>query len=181
MPPLRDRLDDIPLLVDFYVKKIGKRLGRTIETIPAGVIDALQDYSWPGNVRELENILERAVTTSPAHTLRLVEEPRKPIKNPGRILKTLEAVERDYIIQVLGHTQWKVSGKTVLLKSLVSTGAHCGLACASSISKNRWSTECRCVPLHSRLDDVDHALNKAARSCWGRPYTNITTQILNRF
>ena len=111
MPPLRDRLDDIPLLVDFYVKKIGKRLGRTIETIPAGVIDALQDYSWPGNVRELENILERAVTTSPAHTLRLVEEPRKPIKNPGRILKTLEAVERDYIIQVLGHTQWKVSGK----------------------------------------------------------------------
>ena len=111
MPPLRDRLDDIPLLVDFYVKKIGKRLGKTIEMIPAGVMNALQDYSWPGNVRELENILERAVITSPEHTLLLVEELRKPLKNPCTILKTLEAVERDYIIHVLEHTQWKVSGK----------------------------------------------------------------------
>jgi chemotaxis protein methyltransferase CheR len=111
IPPLRDRLDDIPLLVDFYVKKIGKRLGKTIEMIPAGVMNALQDYSWPGNVRELENILERAVITSPEHTLRLVEELRKPLKDPCTILKTLEAVERDYIIHVLEHTQWKVSGK----------------------------------------------------------------------
>ena len=111
MPPLRDRLDDIPFLVDFYVKKIGKRLGKTIEMIPAGVMNALQDYSWPGNIRELENILERAVITSPEHTLLLVDELRKPLKNPGTILKTLEAVERDYIIHVLEHTQWKVSGK----------------------------------------------------------------------
>jgi len=77
MPPLRDRTEDIPLLVDFYVKKISKRMGKTIEMIPASVINALQDYHWPGNVRELENVLERAVINSSGPKLRLVDELRK--------------------------------------------------------------------------------------------------------
>ena len=81
MPPLRDRLDDIPLLVDFYVKKIAKRLGKTIEIIPEGVMDALQDYHWPGNIRELENVLERAVINSSGPKLRLVDELRKPARD----------------------------------------------------------------------------------------------------
>ena len=57
MPPLRDRLDDIPLLVEYYMEKISKRMGKSIEIIPARVMNALQDYHWPGNVRELENVL----------------------------------------------------------------------------------------------------------------------------
>jgi len=111
MPPLRDRMDDLPLLVDFYVKKISKRMGKTIEIIPAGVMDALQNYHWPGNVRELENVLERAVINSSGPKLRLVDELKKPFKDFSTGPKTLEAVERDHIIRILEQTQWKVSGK----------------------------------------------------------------------
>ena len=111
MPPLRDRLDDIPLLVDFYVKKIAKRMGKTIAIIPAGVMKALQGYHWPGNIRELENVLERAVINSSRSKLRLADELKKPVKGITTSSKTIEAVEREYILRVLEQTQWKVSGK----------------------------------------------------------------------
>jgi formate hydrogenlyase transcriptional activator len=111
MPPLRDRLEDIPLLVDFYVKKISKRMGKTIEIIPANVMEALQTYHWPGNVRELENVLERAMINSSGSKLYLVDELKKPQNNFSNSKKTLEAVERDHILQVLDQTEWKVSGK----------------------------------------------------------------------
>ena len=111
MPPLRDRMEDIPLLVDFYVKKISKRMGKTIEIIPASVMNALQNYHWPGNVRELENVLERAVINSSGPKLRLVDELKKPSKGLRISSKTLEAVERDYIVQTLEQTHWKVGGK----------------------------------------------------------------------
>ncbi|MCD4715633.1 MAG: sigma 54-interacting transcriptional regulator [Desulfobacterales bacterium] len=111
MPPLRDRLDDLPLLVDFYVKKISKRIGKSIEIIPTSVMNALQNYHWPGNVRELENVLERAVINSSGPKLRLVDELKKPQKDLSTTQKTLEAVERDHIVRILDQTQWKVSGK----------------------------------------------------------------------
>ncbi|MBU1398507.1 MAG: sigma 54-interacting transcriptional regulator [Proteobacteria bacterium] len=111
MPPLRDRMDDIPLLVDFYVKKISKRMGRTIEVIPMNVMNALTDYRWPGNVRELENVLERAVINSSGPKLRLVDELKKPIKGLSISQKTLQEVERNYILQTLEQTHWKVGGK----------------------------------------------------------------------
>jgi transcriptional regulator with GAF, ATPase, and Fis domain len=111
MPPLRDRMDDVPLLVDFYVKKISKRMGKTIELIPASVMSALQDYHWPGNIRELENVLERAVINSSGPKLRLVDELKKPFKNLSVSHKSLQAVERDHIIRVLEQTHWKVGGK----------------------------------------------------------------------
>jgi transcriptional regulator with GAF, ATPase, and Fis domain len=111
MPPLRDRTDDIPLLVDFYVKKITQRLGKIIEIIPENVMNALQKYHWPGNVRELENVLERGVINSSGPKLRLADELKKPFKGLSSSQKTLEAVERDHIIRVLEHTHWKVGGK----------------------------------------------------------------------
>jgi chemotaxis protein methyltransferase CheR len=111
MPPLRERMDDIPLLVDAFVKKIARRLGKTIEIIPVTVMEALQEYSWPGNVRELENVLERAVINSSGPKLRLVDALKKPFKDVSASPKTLEAVERDYILRVLEQTKWKVSGK----------------------------------------------------------------------
>ncbi|MBN2417769.1 MAG: sigma 54-interacting transcriptional regulator [Deltaproteobacteria bacterium] len=111
MPPLRDRLEDIPLLVEFYIKKISKRMGKSIEVIPANVMDALQNYHWPGNVRELENVLERAMINSSGPKLRLVDELKKPQKDFSASQKTLEAVERDHILYVLEQTRWKVSGK----------------------------------------------------------------------
>jgi PAS domain S-box-containing protein len=110
-PPLRDRKGDIPLLVDFYVKKISKRMGKTIEIIPTNVMNALQDYHWPGNVRELENVLERAVINASGPKLRLVDELKKPARGTRTSQKTLEAVERDHIVQTLEQTLWKVGGK----------------------------------------------------------------------
>ena len=111
MPPLRARLDDMPLLVDYYVKKIAKRLGKTIEIISGSVMDTLQNYHWPGNVRELENVLERAVINSSGPKLRLADELKKPVGDLYAGNKTLAAVERQYIVQVMEQTGWKVSGK----------------------------------------------------------------------
>ncbi len=110
MPPLRDRREDIPLLVAFYVKIIAKRLGKTIEIIPAGIMDALQRYTWPGNVRELENVLERGVIISSGPKLRLADELKPPFKGEYSP-NTLEAVERAHIIKTLELVEWKVGGK----------------------------------------------------------------------
>lgn len=111
IPPLRDRQDDIPLLVEFYVQKIAKRMGKTIEIIPTIAMKTLQQYQWPGNVRELENVLERAVINSSGPKLRLVDELRKPFTDFCTSPKNLAAMERDYILQVLEQTKWKISGK----------------------------------------------------------------------
>ena len=111
MPPLRDRLDDIPLLVDFFVKKITKRMGKSIEIISTRVMNALQGYQWPGNVRELENVLERAVINSSGPKLRLVDELKPPKKDLPAPQETLETVERNHIVRILQQTRWKVSGK----------------------------------------------------------------------
>jgi PAS domain S-box-containing protein len=111
VPPLRERREDISLLVGYFVDKISKRLGKTIESIPSGVMETLQNYHWPGNIRELENVLERAVINSSGPKLRLVDELKKPDKDLTKASRTLEDVEREYIVRVLEQTQWKVSGK----------------------------------------------------------------------
>jgi transcriptional regulator with GAF, ATPase, and Fis domain len=111
MPPLRDRSDDIPLLVDFFVKKITKRMGKSIEIIPTRVMNALKDYQWPGNVRELENVLERAVINSSGPKLRLVDDLKPSKRDLPAPRETLETVERNHILRILHQTQWKVSGK----------------------------------------------------------------------
>lgn len=111
MPPLRDRADDIPFLADFFVKKISRRWGKTIEFIPEAVMNAMQNYQWPGNIRELENVLERAVINSSGPGLRLADELKKSDEDLRISQKTLRAVERNHIIRVLEQTNWKVGGK----------------------------------------------------------------------
>ncbi|WP_024336616.1 sigma-54 interaction domain-containing protein [Desulfotignum balticum] len=116
MPPLRDRIEDIPLLVAFYVKKIARRLGKDTPIVPKLMMDTFLNYDWPGNVRELENILERAVIISSGPKLRMVDDFNKPLASLGNThkikeSKTLEQVEHDHIVQVLEQTNWKVSGK----------------------------------------------------------------------
>ncbi len=111
VPPLRNRPNDIPLLVDYYVEKISKRLGKSIGMIPVSVMDLLQEYHWPGNIRELENVLERAVINSSGPKLRLVDELKRPKKALTKVNRSLQDVERAYIIQVLEQNHWKVSGK----------------------------------------------------------------------
>jgi formate hydrogenlyase transcriptional activator len=99
------------VVVDFYINKISRRLGKAIKVIPVSVMSALQNYHWPGNVRELENVLERAVISSSGPKLRLAEALKRTFKNLRSSQKTLEAVEREYIISILEETHWKVSGK----------------------------------------------------------------------
>ena len=111
MPPLRERREDIPLLTDYFVNMISKRLGKSFESIPASVMNALQGYHWPGNIRELENVLERAVISSSGPKLHLVDELKQPHKELPNANRSLADVEREYIVQVLEQTQWKVSGK----------------------------------------------------------------------
>ena len=111
VPPLRQRTEDIPLLVDYFVRKIAKRLGKTIEFIPLNVMHALQHYHWPGNIRELENVLERGVINSSGPKLRLIDALNKPFRSLTSSQQTLEAVEREYILQVLAQTHWKIGGK----------------------------------------------------------------------
>ena len=111
VPPLRDRLEDIPILVNFYVKKISKRIGKTISVIPTGTMNTLQDYHWPGNIRELENVLERAVINSSGLKLRLADTLRNPVKHPKIKQKSLQTVEKEHILRVLEQTNWKISGK----------------------------------------------------------------------
>jgi formate hydrogenlyase transcriptional activator len=112
MPPLRERRDDIPLLVRFFVRKFAQRMDRHLETIPRETMKVLMQWSWPGNVRELENLIERSVILSDGPTLRVpISELRKStadIAAPSD--HTLDAAEREHIIRVLRETGGQISG-----------------------------------------------------------------------
>lgn len=112
MPPLRERREDIALLVNYFIDKISKRIGKSIDLVPVNVMDILQNYLWPGNIRELENVLERAVINSSGPKLHLVDALKKPKDDLAKANRTLADVEREYIIRVLEQTHWKVSGKS---------------------------------------------------------------------
>jgi len=111
MPPLRERQDDIPTLVRYFVQKYARRMNRAVETIPSETLDLLVHYSWPGNIRELENLIERAVIVSPGTVLRVPLGDLKPPTEtaPGEIL-TLEAAEREHILKALEATNWVLAG-----------------------------------------------------------------------
>jgi chemotaxis protein methyltransferase CheR len=111
LPPLRDRLEDIPLIVQYYVDILARKLGKDIVSVPVKVVKALQSYTWPGNVRELQNVLERAVISTSGANLRLSEELNLDHQASPESFKSLHDMERDYIIKVLEKTNWKVSGK----------------------------------------------------------------------
>ena len=111
MPPLRERQEDIPALVRYFVQKYAQRMNRTIETIPSETLDALVRYSWPGNIRELENLIERAVIVSPGPVLRVpVSELKVPAESASGEMLTLEAAEREHILKALESSNWVLAG-----------------------------------------------------------------------
>ncbi len=112
LPPLRDRVEDISLLTQFFVDEFSRRQRKTIEVIPKGIMKILEDYPWPGNVRELKNVIERAVIHTSGPKLRLVDEFTSPQEALPSVLTTMEAVEAAHITRVLEQTSWKVSGKS---------------------------------------------------------------------
>jgi PAS domain S-box-containing protein len=113
VPPLRERKEDIPMIVNFFLKKFGKKIGKQIRRVPYEVIKALQEYHWPGNVRELENITERSMIISPNSTLHLADklETSKTTGHRTSQTKSLSNNERDHILRVLEQTRWKIDGK----------------------------------------------------------------------
>ncbi len=135
LPPLRERRDDIPLLVHFLVNKFALRIAKHLDGVSRRTMQQLQDYPWPGNIRELENVLERAVILTTGSTLEIdpdflrtpspaasAEEQLNPANTEpdssagelehtaGKQSPTLEAVERDYILSVLQQTNWVIDG-----------------------------------------------------------------------
>lgn len=113
VPPLRERVEDIPLLVRHFVHTYARRLRKRIDTIPAEVLGTLASYLWPGNVRELQNVIERAVILTPDTELRLPPaewQRSRPAGDTATSRRTLEAVKREHIQQMLRGAHWVIGG-----------------------------------------------------------------------
>ncbi|HEU0253640.1 MAG TPA: sigma 54-interacting transcriptional regulator, partial [Pyrinomonadaceae bacterium] len=119
IPPLRERVDDIPLLIGYFTQKHSLRMNKRVDEIPKKTIDALCSYPWPGNVRELENFMERSVILSSGTEL---QAPLGELKLPNSTapealamatpsLLSLEEVERQHIEEILKRTRGVVGGK----------------------------------------------------------------------
>jgi formate hydrogenlyase transcriptional activator len=113
VPPLRQRAEDIPLLVRHFMSIYAQRMNKSIDQIPAETMDALVRYRWPGNVRELQNFIERAVILSPHSVLRAPVGELEPIHSRQErdvAMSGLAEVERDHIIRALEASSWVVAG-----------------------------------------------------------------------
>jgi formate hydrogenlyase transcriptional activator len=111
VPPLRERQEDIPLLVSYFTQQYAARMGKQIGTIPSEAMERLLHYPWPGNIRELQNLIERAVILSPGLVLKIpLEVLRAAARQPSDIRGTLQEAERQRILQVLEETHWVLSG-----------------------------------------------------------------------
>ena len=109
LPPLRERPEDIPPLVWYFVMQYKEKMGRRIDLIPRQCMDDLQRYAWPGNIRELRNVIERALIVCSDRTLE-VHPPNGTVRQVPENLN-LEEAERRHIIGVLQQTEWRLSGK----------------------------------------------------------------------
>ena len=119
IPPLRERKEDVPVLVNHFINKHCKKVGKRIESISPKLMKKLIEYDWPGNVRELENVIERAIIVSPEDNFKLEETFQQNKENgnaPG--FQSLDEIERKYIIEVLESTNWRVSGPNGAAKIL---------------------------------------------------------------
>jgi PAS domain S-box-containing protein len=111
VPPLRQRREDIPLMVQAFVDRYSRKLGKQITTISKETMQMLQDYPWPGNVRELESIIERAVILCTGPVLQLAD--KLEISSPAlsSAVRTLEEMERNQMQKILSETKWRIEGK----------------------------------------------------------------------
>jgi DNA-binding NtrC family response regulator len=110
VPPLTQRREDIPLLVEHFVEKAATKFNKTIKSVPAKIMQRLEAHSWPGNVRELANVIERAVIHSQGNVLQLADRFDEPVNGAAASPQSLEKVERDYIVRTLENTGWRIEG-----------------------------------------------------------------------
>jgi formate hydrogenlyase transcriptional activator len=132
LPPLRDRSEDIPLLVRHFTRQFALRMNKPIDTIPAEVMEVLQMHDWPGNIRELQNFIERAVLLTQGNVLRppLSELTRIAPPDSREPNRTLVEVERGFIAETLRQTNWVVGGTA-------GAAARLGLPRTTLISRMR--------------------------------------------
>jgi len=125
VPSLRERAEDIPLLVRHFVQQFSRRMGRAIDSVPADTMNALVEYHWPGNIRELQNVIERAVIVTQGPVLKValgelasVPKPAThapalaPSDDGNSMRKVLEETEREQIVRALEQANWVISGET---------------------------------------------------------------------
>ncbi len=120
VPPLRERRQDIPLLVRYLLARIDHALDRKVEGVSQGALRKLQAYDWPGNVRELENVLTRAVVLTRGdmieeEAIELAPKGGEPGAGGSKAIKTLREVERDHVESVLFHSGWNITRAAALL------------------------------------------------------------------
>jgi transcriptional regulator with GAF, ATPase, and Fis domain len=119
VPPLRDRLEDVPRLARHFALHYAAKMGKPIGALGAPVVAKLMAYGWPGNVRELQNVIERAVILSKAGRLELDDSLAAPLAAaPTNSARSLEEIERDHILSVLESVGWRVSGERGAAKIL---------------------------------------------------------------
>jgi len=113
LPPLRERVQDILPLTEFFVAKFAARLNKPIDSIPDEVIAVLKAHDWPGNIRELQNFIERAVLFSPESVLRLPLDLRQIVarRSEDTIARTLADADREHIVETLKQTNWLIGGQ----------------------------------------------------------------------
>lgn len=112
LPPLRERVQDIPALTEFFVAKFAASLNKPIDTIPDEVMAVLKAHDWPGNIRELQNFIERAVLFSPGSVLRLPLDLKQSVKQSSRSAsRTLADADREHILETLKQTGWMIGGQ----------------------------------------------------------------------
>ena len=111
IPPLRDRREDIPLLVEYFLEKFNRKLGKNLRNVTIETMDRLLAHLWPGNIRELESVIERAAIVSQGTTLQVLDHFHAAMP-PPRLdeTKPLVDLEREYISQVLRKTNWRIEG-----------------------------------------------------------------------
>jgi formate hydrogenlyase transcriptional activator len=112
VPPLRQRKEDIPLLVEVFIERYAKNLGKQITSIPKKTMKTLQEYPWPGNIRELESILERAVILCSGPVLHLADKLSISTPFMSSAIRTLEEAERNQILKIFSETKWRIEGKS---------------------------------------------------------------------
>ncbi|HTP44943.1 MAG TPA: sigma 54-interacting transcriptional regulator [Candidatus Acidoferrum sp.] len=110
LPPLRLRVEDIPMLVEHFVEKYGARLSKQISRIPEDGLGRLMRYPWPGNIRELQNFIERAVILTNGDVLKIPPLPSRRLNRTEPV--TLDEAERDHILKVLEESNWVVGGRS---------------------------------------------------------------------
>jgi transcriptional regulator with GAF, ATPase, and Fis domain len=108
IPPLRERMEDIPLLVFAFMEEFATRMGKKVSKIPRKAMNSLQGHGWPGNIRELRNVIEHSVILTAGDTLKLTALAEAPVRETQPM--TLAEAEREHILKTLESTSWRIKG-----------------------------------------------------------------------